>query len=297
MSPIPRREVCEIIALHKRQYGRMQEVYVEGAEDKAFYQSFLRAHGLRDVAVFAVGTVEIPTSKVLALGLADGEKGRVVALAEMLDGQVDESEVVCIADADFDHFEGRSYPYALLLLTDYAALEVYLLLPRVLEKVLSISAPKLTKSIDEIVVTLSTVLIYPFLLRLLARDLALGRPFPNEPSSFCLLSKGELSFRTEDYIKSLLGSDRRQVREVQGRVEDMKQRIGCDLRYLMNGHDTIDVLVWYLREHGYKSLNPATFKSLALVLIDFEGISKERLFSELLRRLMPQGELFAVRAG
>ena len=78
---------------------------MEGLHDKFFFEHFLIESGLSNVGVYEIATVEVATSDVIKRGLEDGERGRVVALACLLEDQVELNEVVCIADADFDHFK------------------------------------------------------------------------------------------------------------------------------------------------------------------------------------------------
>src|SRR3954471_7229434 len=167
--PVVKRTVAELVELHRRLGNKHQEIFVEGRQDKQFYAFYLESAGVPNVAVLEIQTVEIPTAEVITRGLKDGNRGRVVALAALLQGRVSQSEVVCIADADSDHLLQVTYPYELLLLTDFSCLEMYCFNAHTIGKILTVQ--DFPKGATQVIADLSTVLREVFLIRIAAEIL------------------------------------------------------------------------------------------------------------------------------
>jgi|HubBroStandDraft_4_1064222.scaffolds.fasta_scaffold212331_2 hypothetical protein len=287
--PPPKREIDEIVQLHVREGLSVQEVFVEGTEDKQFYEGFLAACGLHRVAVLDVGTVNVPDATLADLHLNLGKKGRVVALAALLEGRLQENQVVCIADADSDHFLGKTYGYALLLLTDFTSIELYVLCPTVIDRILRVALKGFPKRPEQVTTELAGLLRDSFIFRVAADDLNLGPTYPVH-SSFCERDRQDrsFSFRIRDYINEAMKG--RTTKEWQGplgeRIEERKSQLPSDVRKCIHGHDFVDTFAWYVRQHaGYGDLHGDTFSRLILGFVDSDSIANEPMLKELLRRL------------
>lgn len=288
MSKGPRREVAELIALHRRERG-MQEVFVEGNEDQGFFREFLVAFEFRDVGVYPIDTVDVPTELVLKLGLPDGNKGRVVALAALLEGQVSCSDLVCVADTDLDVLLERQLQYSLLLYTDYSSLELYVLNFAALRKLLTAIAPGLQKTPEQVIDELAVLMRDSFLIRAAAEQLGFALRYPDRHSDYCVHNRklNTIWFRTDDYIRSCIRECAAPQAEhrLKEAVETLRQITINEPRLLMHGHDTVDTLVWYIRQQGFNTYHPETMMRMIRGMIDFKIVADEPLFIELLRRL------------
>jgi hypothetical protein len=292
----PTRDVDEIVKLHAREGSALQEVFVEGSEDKRFYEYFLAEHGLKHVAVLDVGTVSVPDENVLGLRLTPGKKGRVVTLAAMLQGKVTEHQVVCIADADLDHFNEASYPYALLLLTDYTSIELYALCPAIMQRIISVALQGFPKGHVQLTQEIGDLLQDAFLVRVAANDLKLAPTYPDH-HSFCSVAKGEkpFSFNLLNYVNKAFENyvDKSWREPLNQKIAEKRLRLKADPRLQIHGHDFAGTLAWYIRQHpGFGHVNPGTFTGLLLGFVDAWTLRNEPLFRELLRRLhiiSPQG--------
>lgn len=286
----PRRTIEEIIQLHAREGHKQQEVFVEGVEDKYFYEQFLRQSGLPEIAVLQIDTVEVPTQAVLDLNLSDGHKGRVVALAALLEGKVKINEVVCIADADSDHFNARAYGFTLLLLTDYTSIELYAYNEDVLGKVLRVGLGGFPKSAGQVLQELREPLELAFMVRVAAVELDLPNDAFPLHSSYCSFNRQRtvLSFRLRDYanISFQRQNDKSWRAKLEGALPGLRERLQPDPRLQIHGHDFRNTLFWYVRQHtGYGVLNADTMNRLLLAFIDKDNLRHEDLFTELIRRL------------
>jgi hypothetical protein len=286
---LPRREIEEIVQLHIREGGRLQEVFVEGSEDKRFYGSFLAEQGLGHVAVLEIGTVNVPDNEIRRVGLTIGNKHRVVTLAALLEGRVADSQVVCIADADADHFKGVSYQYSLLLVTDYTSIELYALSSTVMQRILDVALHGFPKRHDQVVADLTGLLQDAFVIRVAVDDLGLAPNYP-EHSSFCEFDRrrGVASFRLRDYVNKAFENypDASWRDPLNARIEERRGQLKPEVRVQIHGHDFVATFAWYVRQHaGYGHLNAATLAETLLGFVDAGTLAKESLFRELVRRL------------
>lgn len=99
-------------------------IVVEGASDLSFMKGWLIKKGLSHVAFPEnISSIEIDDSHVSDLGLIIGNRGRVIALAKILEN-AGERRIKCVADRDLgDGLE--QFNFSTLLWTDYPAVESY----------------------------------------------------------------------------------------------------------------------------------------------------------------------------
>jgi len=285
----PRRTVEEIIQLHRRERSLQKEVFVEGLEDKYFYQAFLASQSLSQVAVLEISSVEIPYAHVHRLGLSEGNKGRVVALASLLEGRLAINEVVCIADADSDHFLTRVYNYSLLLLTDYTSIELHIFNNRVMSRLLSVGLSGFPKDANEVISDLRGPLEEAFLVRVAGEALGLVTQ-ETKHSSFCKFDRKRrtIEFQACEYTSNLFKPTQdKSWRKKLGRLLiELRGRRKSDVRLQIRGHDFRETFGWYIRQHpGFGGLNADTIARMLLGFVDFRDLATERLFLELVRRL------------
>lgn len=135
-----RRDLRELRILYTLK-PHFRDVVVEGRDDAAWVKWYLSEHDVDHVKVFAVDDrVTVPREVVLEYHADVNARGRVVALsAEYEEWGVGQPSLTCIADADYDLFEPDA-PASSLLMTDFAAMEVYTLKARPLTKFLVASA-------------------------------------------------------------------------------------------------------------------------------------------------------------
>lgn len=287
----PRRTIEEIVQLHIREGNRQQEVFVEGLEDKRFYRHFLASEGLAAVAVLEIDTVEVPTAAVLGLGYADGHKGRVITLAALLDGRVTVNQVLCIADADLDHFRGHNYTFSLLLLTDYSSIELYAFNAAVIEKILEVALAGFPKRAEQVLQEMRELLEPAFLVRVAAKELGLANVAFPEHSSHCEFDRRQARCRFRDFEYANIAFQR-EVADWRPRLEErLKVLQGVmqrDSRLQIHGGDFRATFGWYIRQHDrFRHLDSRTISAMLLGFIDHGVLAGERLFIELLTRLRP----------
>jgi hypothetical protein len=208
MSTVPRRQIEEIIALHERE-PLLRELIVEGRSDKYLFEWFLDRSGLDDVSVLEISTIEVPTPLVLGRGLEDGNRGRVIVLAEALaaDGPARE-KVTCVIDADFDWLLNLGNDCPVLLRTDFACLEAYGFSHEAIQKVIKLALRGFQKDASTVFGQLAEPLQELFLLRAANHVSKLGLDFdtPNSSGFYksLRLTESGIEFDADKYLAALL---------------------------------------------------------------------------------------------
>lgn len=133
MSPqaAPRQKLSEYFL--EIRLTKAKHIVVEGRTDQNFIQAWLDDLGeaASRAAVVTVDSLEVPTTDVLAHGLTDGNRGRVIVVAaKASEGGID---LRCVADRDCGH-DVATHNYETLLWTDYPAMESYAVDARTLDK-------------------------------------------------------------------------------------------------------------------------------------------------------------------
>jgi hypothetical protein len=131
VTVVPRQRVEEFlleVGLSERRH-----IVVEGPTDARFLRAWLESIGLEGAAeVTTVGSLDVPTHRVLGLGFQDGERGRVVVVAQLAcESDVD---LRCIADRDCGHGVDAIRGCDILLWTDFPAIESYVVDQPTLDK-------------------------------------------------------------------------------------------------------------------------------------------------------------------
>ena len=123
-----RRRIEDLLAQYELE-PELHDVFVEGSLDQQLIQSFLHTRAkTRRTTVHRISTIEVPTSEVLAFGQPDGERGRIITLAHMLQMHSGNEDlpILCIADLDLDMSLGTPPSSKYLSLTDFTSAEMYL---------------------------------------------------------------------------------------------------------------------------------------------------------------------------
>jgi hypothetical protein len=285
MPVLPRRNVDEIITLHELRPG-LQEVYVEGPDDKGFFEWFLLESDLRQVAVFEIGSVNVAAEEVLSRKLADNNRGRVITLAWLLDERVAHPrQVVCVADADFDYLLEIEHRCQLLLVTDYTSVEMYAFNERAINKLLTVVVG-FGKPAGQVLGEICEPLQFKFLVRVANHVLQLGCAVL-DLSCACRFDSG-VQLNEAGYLRHFLDAcgKRREQAEVEACINSYRARLHPDPRRSINGHDFVSLLVRYIRSHpGCGSLNPATLARSVLGCVEVAHLVEEPALWELVARL------------
>ena len=81
---IPKRTLQELAAIHRRE-PTCRDVIVEGPSDRSLIDWFLSESRVNGATVYDIGSFEVDKALVLARGLEDNGKGRVITFAYELE--------------------------------------------------------------------------------------------------------------------------------------------------------------------------------------------------------------------
>lgn len=130
MISTPRIKASELFL--ESRLTKHRQIIVEGSSDRRFITAWAKGLGINEIIVVtAVGDIDVDSKDLFELGLNDGNRARVIALAK--NSHAASIDIKCIADRDCGHnVEDHSYPT--LLWTDYPALESYVVEEDVLDQ-------------------------------------------------------------------------------------------------------------------------------------------------------------------
>lgn len=266
------------------------DVFCEGEQDMGLIRSFLSAHLRQHVSVFPVSVVNIPEDVLSKHSLAyPSNRNEVIALALELEASgVKETQVVCVADADWGHLLGQDIDCSLLLFTDYTSMEMYAFRSDVLNRLLFAIAPKTTSSGQALLDGFLEPLQFLFAIRATNIDMKLGLKWVDDLERFCKKqTDAKFSFDTTQfhhrYVKIRLPASKQQ--EFDERMAGIKSAFRDDPRFQVRGHDFTALLTWVLRKiHGKQHIKQESLCEMLYMAIPLSDLAASELFSELLRR-------------
>ena len=192
-----RRTIDELLTRYEFEPS-LRDIYVEGIEDKIVIEEVLLENNIKDVSVFDISSINIENDKEIK----NGNKGRVIELASILDEKLKNTNITCIIDSDFDILTGDQYSSPVLLTTDFSCMEMYFFDEQIIEQLNRQCAKnKLTKTIVNKFVT--STLIDLFKIRFINYDLCWNLEYLNFERNICY-KNGEFHFDRCGYIKKYL---------------------------------------------------------------------------------------------
>jgi hypothetical protein len=229
----------------------IRDVFVEGKTDKALFQWFLTRAGCIEARVYSIECVEIPAAAMAPLGLSEGNKQRVIALAFQLNVAMGDKalQFTCIVDADEDRLLRVLMTIPQLLWTDFSSLEAYLFDEVHLTKFIRVALGSEDVNVRELLVQYGRVLTELFLIRAAARQHRL--PIRWLPFTDCCKKVGsEIHLDVDGYLIRVLNASALRAAEgpLRASVEHLRGEMDEDTRHQLNGHDFIELLHWERRQ-------------------------------------------------
>jgi hypothetical protein len=289
-SALPQRTLEELIAIHRVE-TTVHDVIVEGTSDKNLVEWFLLENDKRNFAVYEVGLFEVDPNEVLALGLQDNNRGRVIAAAINLAKHCGEkARVSCIADRDFDKVLEVEWECDLLLLTDYTCMLMYAFNLKVLRKYFRFRVRGFGKSASRAILEISEALETLFAVKLANQILALGLK-PVKWQDCCSLEINGVDLDVEEYLKRYLNKNARrsEMARLVDQIQECRSWMKFDPRFHIKGHDFIAILIWYISQHpGFGAFARRTediVEDELFSCVELKDLLSEDLFQELLVRI------------
>jgi hypothetical protein len=255
----------EIIALHKL-HPEIDDLYVEGNEDKAFYSNFLRSKGRkrRVVEISTINFHEIPVEYYEGLDHGSS-RSKVVVLSKSLAEFCAGSKAACIVDRDFDDFVNH-ISNNFLLQTDFSCLESYLFSVNVLVKFLESVVRPFPFPAETLIAQMTPILKAVFCLRLFREKFDRSAKLPDLAKNIEVRkTEGTIVFDRASYLeKFVLKNGLAHKREAFLKdYEGLLSKLKSDNRFNLQGHDFLEAL--YLYVNGIK--NTSNFRSNHIAVV------------------------------
>ena len=238
MVDIPRRTVDELLARYTLE-PNLRDVYVEGDLDRRILEWFFSKIKAIDVKVYEINSVEIPSDIVPALRGATGNKGRLIALCNVLEREIIEDlNIICLIDLDFDEILNRVFDCKYILSTDYPGIEIYLFNHNILEKFFLMVFGKGGNTTERFLEDVVPILQSLYVVRVTKEVLAPSMVWVDH--SRCLrVDGGRLLFDWEEYVRRTLNANDWPVTEEQFLNTAAKYRnsLPANPVHSIHGHD------------------------------------------------------------
>lgn len=288
MAFYEKREIAEMISLYSLE-PRIRDVFVEGPTDQRILSWFLHESKQDATGVHEVDSVNIPADLVHNYGMdATSKRCRQIALAKELEralGQRD-TRVSVLIDSDFDFLLGNIQTCTLIISTDYANMEMYFYNIQGLGKLLTLLIGNFPKRPKTVLGEITEPLQELFLVRLTSSVLgwALGTV---RLERCCAIANGRLRFDRDLYIRRVLisGGKANQSAEFLATLERHRCLLKSDPRFQIHGHDFIELLAWYIRNHGRPNSDAQTLGKTWPLCLDLNDMRRQNLFQSILERV------------
>jgi len=173
---------------------------------------------------------------------------------------------------------------ALLLLTDYASMELYSFSSEPIHRVLIIAAPNSKLTGEGLLAEFLGPLQFLFSVRATNLDLQFGLAWIESFERFFAVEKGTLVFDDLEFMKRYL-VDRLPNEEVtifNDRLATIQSKLTSDVRCRIRGHDFVRMFTWYLRTiEKCKHLNEDSVLQMLYMSIRLDDLASKPLFMAL----------------
>jgi hypothetical protein len=215
-------------------------------------------------------------------------RSEVITLAMELEGRrIAPGQVACIADADLEYLLPQKLKCLLLLLTDYASMELYAFSDEAVHGLLLMVAPKTSFTGTGLIRDFSGPLQFLFSVRAVNFNLQFGLAWIEGIEKFFNVQKGRVEFDEGEFMKRYL-IDRLPKEEVEKfnvRLAEIQALLSSDVRCRIRGHDFIRILTWYLRSiEKCKHLNEESVRQMLFVRLRLDDLATQPMFSAICSR-------------
>ena len=284
-----RKTLEELEALYSLE-PTIRDVYVEGPSDKAIISWFLCMSGSTSANVYEIEVVDIPPNVLNQLALENNNRGRVIALAMIMDMRLGNAtnSVTCICDTDLDEVLVTCPSTSSLLLTDYTSLDMYTISEDAIAKLLLLAFNRRSPSGSDVLAAITEPARELFLLRLVNRALALALT-PVAWHRCCTIRSGAILFDHHEYTRRYLNASGKisAFTVVSAYIERVRGSLNSDIRKSANSHDLLEILALYLHKvlRINDNITEFSLRRLLFVSASFSDLQKETMFSTLTNRL------------
>ena len=264
----------------------LDDVFVEGFADKAFFDNFLKTKKTKKkvVPIETINFTDITDVEVNNLDIKSN-RNKVIILSRLIDSSIPSSKVKFIIDKDFDDYlpvQGNKK----LLKTDFSCLESYLFSEVVIEKFLSIGLTQFPISTEIILTELSKVLKSLFCLRLL-KELYYKSSQQVEYDNNLNIDnkKGTINFNETEYLEKFINKNKLASKKelIHKQFSKLMANLNLEIRHHIHGHDFLEIFFLYINKikntQKYKNEH---FGKVLFLTVDVTMIEDFPLFKSLI---------------
>lgn len=259
----------------------VKDIYLEGDTDKNCLNIYIERMEFKNHAgIFNVDLVEMPKDYLLEKNIVENNRGRLIALEEILRKNIDNfNSAIFIIDRDFDDFLGINLENQLLYYTDFSCMEMIFFNKKILNRFIKFNFRSFPIQVGELLINLIDILVKLFLIRFANYKLRLYL------QEYCFLKVCNLNrddksiiFNCNVYLERYLHKNNKhgelkKINKIIKQYLEIKQ----DYRFRIHGLDLVRILVWYfykikkikleesiLKTNFYLCLNKRDFQSYNL---------------------------------
>lgn len=267
-----------------------KDVFVESRDDQGLTRAFLDSQGLNGISVYPVSVVNISAHTIIKRHLPHpSARSEIISLAlELEENSVSEKQVACIADADFEYLLPQKLTGSLLLLTDYASMEMYSFTDESLQTILLNVAPATSYTGAALIMDLAGPLQILFSARAANVALQTGLAWIENIDKFFSYEGKQIEFDEKMFFKRYVEDrlPKAEAGKFMGKFYEIQALLSSDIRCRIRGHDFIKVLLWFLKTvERCKHLNEFALRNLLYVSLKHEHLAGSAVFSSLVKRL------------
>jgi hypothetical protein len=224
-------------------------VYVEGIEDRLFFEYAFEKQVKDGTLFFEIETVDLPE---VAKG---GNRQRLIEFAAQVESS--DAKIKCFVDTDYTNICKKETIPKTAILTDFKDLEAYLYEKKYLNKFikLGLKTNKITPQfiLDEISNAREIAI-----LRVCSQDKNFDFPFQKTNEHFSRYYKPTKGLNLNGYIQTLLQNSKIKPQKIELHTAINETKNKCkqiDNRHLIHGKDVIEIIKEISRILGYKKDN------------------------------------------
>jgi hypothetical protein len=285
-----RRTIAELLARYDLE-PLLRDVYVEGPSDRTLVEAALAtfARGKR-VRAYEIDTVDVPLPLLDSRSLPDGNKGRILALADELAARTSRDlrrNAVCLADLDLDGILGRCRGYQLLVYTSGLSLDLVLAEAAVIDKLLSMVLLGFPQHATTLLDNMLPILNERLLHRIAAEEVGI-RVEPPKLDKLCAYKGQTIEFRCDEFVKRHLNKGKcahlaGQFREV---VERYRPEVARWPRKFVHIDDFLELLHFCVRRIKPKLVpDYSRFRRFIFGLVEADMVARLPEIQEIAARL------------
>lgn len=269
----------------------LRDIFVEGASDRHFLELFLPDLTTSSYAVREISDVSIPKEELAAKSLCQGNRSRLIFLAEALEPDSGMCATIVI-DRDYDDIY-LQYPAAAklpnIVRTDFASIELYAYSVRPLNRLIKTMLRGFPVDASTVLDNLEPTLRKAYLFRISAMQISRGLSWVPIERCCTVLDNQELVLDEEEFIKRWLGGNAAPPSRAK-LVEQMQLlKHDGDRRCAIRGHDFSTLLYWYIGKVAKKKqtaiVSVDILQRSLLTCVEFADIKDMDMFQRIKSRL------------